>query len=370
MTYRRWASLHRTIGIALLLHWALLALTGMVLVFHRDIEQKMLGSVPGNDRPVSLDAVTQSVAAARPGADLLQISTLNGGMGLLRIRVKPDGDGEVRSLVFDTGTNAIVGDSPLSGSVRTDGALQFVYRLHQTLLLGDSGKTLVAISSLFLIATALAGYRLLWPQRRNWRRIVRPKLIGNARTKMTLIHRATGVVTGPVLILLAITGAGMNWTPPIKSAFAGIGLADAPPSPRDSKGALRLGPDAALAAAQRRFPTAHFTSITLPAGGSALYAIRLRQPREAHAIFGMTNIQIDSATGAIVSITDPRRARPGDKLLEWLFALHNGEFLGLPGRLLVLLTGAALFTLCLLGGAAWLRTPRRQRAPASVRENV
>lgn len=370
MTYRRWASLHRTIGLALLLHWALIALTGMALVFHRDIEQEMLGSAPGHDRPVSLDAVTHSVAAARPGAKLLQISTLNGGMGLLRIRVKPDGGGEVRSLVFDTGTNAIVGDSPLSGSARADGFLQLVYRLHQTLLLDDTGKTLVAISGLFLIATALAGYRLLWPQRRNWRRIVRPKLIGNARTKMTLVHRATGVVAGPALVLLAITGAGMNWTPPIKSAFVTIGLADASLSPHDSKGALRLGPDAALAAAQRRFPAARFTSITLPARGSALYAIRLRQPREAHAIFGMTNIQVDGATGAIVAVTDPRRSRPGDKLLEWLFALHNGEFLGLPGRLLVLLTGGALFTLCLLGGAAWLRTPRRQRTPVSVRENI
>lgn len=369
MTYRRWASLHRTIGLALLLHWALLALTGMALVFHRDIEQKMLGSAPRSSSPVSLDAVTQHVATARPGATLIQISTLNGGMALLRIRIKPGGSGEVHSLVFDTGTSTIVGDSPLSGSARADGALQFIYRLHQTLLFGDGGKTLVAISGLFLIATALAGYRLLWPQRRNWRRIMRPKLAGNARTKMTLVHRATGVAAGPVLVILAITGAGMNWTPPIKSAFTGIGLADAPPSPQDSKGALRLGPDAALAVAERRFPAAHFTSITLPASGSSLYAIRLRQPREAHAIFGMTNIQVDGTTGAIVAITDPRQSRPGDKLLEWLFALHNGEFLGLPGRLLVLLTGAALFTLCLLGGAAWLRTPRRQRTPALVREN-
>lgn len=370
MSYRRWVSLHRTIGLALLLHWALLALTGIALVFHRDIEQAMLGSTPGNSRPVSLDAVTQSVAAARPGAALIQISTLNGGMALLRIRVKPAGGGEVRSLVFDTGTNAIVGDSPLSGSARADGALQFIYRLHQTLLLRDGGKTLVAISGLFLIVTALAGYRALWPQRRNWRRIVRPKLAGNPRTRMTLVHRAIGVVAGPILIILAMTGAGMNWTPQIRSAFVGIGLADAPPSPQDSKDALRIGPDAALQAAQRRFPAAHFTSITLPANGSALYAIRLRQPREAHAIFGMTNIQVDGATGTIVAVADPRQSRPGDKLLEWLFALHNGEFLGLPGRLLVLLSGAALVALCLLGAAAWLRTPRRQRTPASVRENI
>lgn len=370
MTYRRWASLHRTIGVALLAHWALLALTGMVLVFHRDIEQQMLGSNARSERPVSLDVVTQGVAAARPRDEILQISTLNGGTALLRVRVKPIGGGGTRSLVFDTRANGIVGDSPLSGSARADGILQFVYRLHQTLLLGDGGKTLVAFSGLFLIFTALAGYRLLWPQRRNWRRIVRPKLVGNARSRMTLVHRAIGVIAGPALIALAVTGAGMNWTPTIKSALVGVGLAEAGAAVTDSKRAPRLGPDAVLAAARRRFPAAEFTSISLPTRGSAIYAVRLRQPREAHAIFGMTNLQIDGATGDILSVTDPRRSKAGDKVLEWLFAIHNGEFLGLPGRLLVLLTGGALFLLCLLGGASWLRRPRARRESGRPRPSL
>lgn len=362
MTYRRWASLHRSIGLALLAHWALLALTGILLVFHRDIEQQMLGPALGRDNPVSLDAVTRNVATARPETEILQISTLNGGMSLLRIRLRPVDNSEIRSLVFDARTGLIVGDSPLSGSARADGFFQFVYRLHQTLLLRDGGKTLVALSGLFLIFTAFAGYRLLWPQRRNWRRIIRPKLVGNIRSQMTLAHRAIGVVAGPVLIVIAITGAGMNWTPAIKSAFVATGLAVAPPEATGSKQYPRLGPDGALAAARRRFPAAQFTSITLPAAGSAIYAIRLRQPREAHAIFGMTNVQVDGITGEILAVTDPRQSRIGDKVLEWLFALHNGEFLGLPGRLLVMMAGIALFLLCLLGGAAWLRTPRRQGA--------
>ncbi len=367
MTYRRWASLHRTIGLALLAHWALLALSGMLLVFHRDIEQQMLASAPGSDRRASLTAVTQSVAAARPQAEILQISTLNGGTDLLRIRVKPTSGGEVRSLVFDTHAGTIIGDSQLSGSMRADGILQFVYRLHQTLLLGDGGKTLVAFSGLFLVFTSFAGYRLLWPQRRNWRRIIRPKLVGNARSRMTLVHRAIGVLVGPVLIILAITGAGMNWTPAIKSALVGAGLAEAAAAAADSEQAPRLGPDGALDAARRRFPDAEFTSVTLPAKGSAIYAVRLRQPREAHAIFGMTNVLVDGVTGEILSVTDPRQSKAGDKVLEWLFAIHNGEFLGLAGRLVVLLTGGALFLLCLLGGASWWRRPRPRRDPGGAR---
>lgn len=361
MTYRRWVSLHRTIGLAFLLHWALLALTGMALVFHRDIEQKILGSAPKEDSGVSLDAVAQRVATKYPHADILQVSTLNGGMDLLRVRLNPEDGGEIRSLVFDSSKNAIVGDSPLSGSARADGLLPFVYRLHQTLLLGDSGKTLVAVSGLFILFTTLAGYRLLWPQRRNWQRILRPKLAKNARTNMTLVHRAIGVVAGPIVITLAITGAGMNWTPQIKSALAGLGLAEVRPPLPDRKQTLTITPDEALSAAQQYFPAARFTSITLPTNGSIIYSIRLRQPREAHAIFGMTNIQVNGATGSILSISDPRHFQAGDKFLEWLFAVHNGEFLSLPGRLLVLLAGFALFMLCLLGGTAWLRTPRRQR---------
>jgi len=359
MTYRRWASLHRIVGLAFLLHWTLLALTGMTLVFHRDIEEELLGAGLDQARAVSLDALADRVTKAYPGSRLLQISTLNGGMELLRLRVKPADNTEVRSLVFDARSDAVVGDSPLSGSLRPDGAFQFIYRLHQTLLLGDSGKTLVALSGMFLVFTALAGFRLLWPQRRNWRRIVRPKLIGNPRTRMTLIHRAIGVIAGPFIFILAVTGAGMNWTPAIQSALAAVNLADVPSPLRPDTPVLLLGPDAALAKARARFPEARFTSIILPSSADVPYLVRLRQPREAHAIFGMTAVRVDGSNGAILSVADPRRSKAGDKMLEWLFAIHNGEFLGLPGRLLVLLTGAAIFLLCLLGGAAWVKTPRR-----------
>lgn len=362
MQYRRWASIHRTIGLALLLHWALLALTGVALVFHRDIEQRLLTTSSNAAQTVSLDAVAHMVSAARPNVTIQQISTLNGGMSLLRVRVTPDDGSEARSIVVDASKNIIVGDSPLSGSWQADGALQFVYRLHQTLLLGDQGKTLVAISGLFLTFMVVAGYRLLWPQRRNWRRVIRPKLAGNPRQKMTMLHRAVGVMAGPFLIVLAISGVGMNWTPPIKSAFIQVGLADPPPSPlADAKQGLILDADDAFAVAQRRFPAAQFTSISFPKAGSAIYVVRLRQPREVHATFGMTNVLVNGSTGDIQNISDPRPAKAGDKILEWLFAVHNGEFLNLPGRILVLLIGFALLGLCLLGGAAWLRTPSRRK---------
>lgn len=358
MKYRGWAALHRYIGLALFLHWSLLALSGALLVFHREIEFSLHAPLPDLNRPISLDDVAMAVRAERPNAQLVQIATLDGGMELLRVRIKPGDGGAVRSLVFDAQRGRIVGDSSLTGSSQADVVLQFVYRLHQTLLLGDAGKTLVALSGLFLIVNALAGYKLLWPQRRNWRRILRPRLVGKMHIRAILLHRAIGATFAPLLILLALTGAGMNWAPALQQAFIKLGLSAPLVEPPSRPGPERVSPQQALDIARMRFPDADFSSIMFPSTGHPNFVVRLRQSGEVHAIFGATAVTVDFINGQIDVVSDPRTARPGDKVLEWLLALHNGEILGLAGRIPVLLTGLALFPICLLGVFAWTRRAR------------
>ena len=365
MGYRRWASWHRYLGLALAAHWLLLAITGILLVFHRDIEQAALSS--GQDpQTQSLDAVAGAIVRLRPDCVIDRMTTLNGGIGLLRIKAQCSG--EERSLVFDTGVMQVVGDSPATGSFRADGFFQSVYQLHQMLLLGADGKTPVALSGLAMVTIALIGYVLVWPQRGRLKSLIWPKTVGNGRSRMIQLHRALGIILGPFLILAALTGAGMNWTPALAGVMEKIGMA-APPAAVAPQ-ANAVGPvsaDGALAIARARFPDANFTSVAMPQDPNGQFLVRLRQSGEAHQTFGLTAIAVEANSGDITSVHDPRNAPIGNVALEWLFALHNGEILGIVGRMLVLALGCALIAITWMAVLAWSRTRKPAKLAANLR---
>ncbi|MBK8768176.1 MAG: PepSY domain-containing protein [Burkholderiaceae bacterium] len=55
----------------------------------------------------------------------------------------------------------------------------------------------------------------------------------------------------------------------------------------------------------------------------------------------------------MVAVKDASRASPGDTVLAWLHPLHNGEALGLPGRLLVCAAGLIPALLFVTGWIRW-----------------
>lgn len=362
MSYVRWASLHRTLGLILLAHWGLLALSGALLVFHRELEAALNEPVSETGRRLDLDGVADEIRKLRPRAYVIQIATLNGDGRTVRVRIQPPEGGASRSLLFDLRTGAILGDSPLSGSARADGIFQFFYRFHQTLLLGDVGKTLVAASGLFLVANVILAYRLLWPQRRNWRNIIRPRLSMNKRHNAIQLHRAIGVVVAPFLIILGLTGAGMNWTPALQRFFIELGISAPASNISQTLASVPIGPDKAWDVARSRFPMAQFSSMSFPTSKKAAYVIRMRQEDEVREIFGATSVTVSAVDARILAVSDPHRSPIGDRMLEWMFPVHNGEIGGLLGRLMVMAAGLSLLLVCLLGLTAWIRKSARQHA--------
>lgn len=362
MSYVRWAALHRKLGLILLAHWCLLALSGTLLVFHRELETALNEPATESGQRMDLDRASLEIRKLRPRADILQIATLNGDGHTVRIRIQPPGGGENRSLLFDLRTGTILGDSPVSGSVNADGIFQFVYRFHQTLLLGDGGKTLVAVSGLFLIANVIVACRLLWPQRRNWRKVIKPRLAAHKGSNAIQLHRAMGVIIAPFLIILGLTGAGMNWTPALQRFFIELGMSAPESKISQPLAFVPIRPDKAWDVARSRFPRAQFSSMSFPTSKKAAYVIRMRQEDEVRKIFGATSVTVSAADARILALSDPHRSPIGDKIMEWMFPVHNGEIGGLLGRLMVMATGLGLLLVCLLGLTSWIRKSVRQRA--------
>lgn len=357
MARRHWLLVHRWTALALGLHWLLLALTGLLLVFHREIETIWIGAGPAIAGPVRVGPAIAAAEAALPGRTT-HVVIEDAPIRALRVFIEAAGAPYV--VTVDAASARILSAAPVDGGTSPTGIIRFVYRLHQQLLLGRNGEILVGASGLFLLATALIGLRLGWPKRGQWKRALWPRIAGKPWQKLYALHRSVGLIVAGILVVSALSGAGMVWSTSIRGWLGLAGLTEPTPSPLKAGGPIRLAPDAAVEAAMRVYPNASFVRLDLPAAGSADFVVQMRQPGELRAIFGTTSVSVDGRDGRVLWQRDPRRALPGDVALDALFALHNGEWLGIPGRMLVAVAGLLLLLSVGFGFALWLRRPVRR----------
>ncbi len=356
MTRRHWVLMHRWTALALGLHWMLLALTGLLLIFHREIETAWIGAGPAIEGPVRVGPALASAREALPGRAtrvLIQDAPVRALRVFIDVRDVP------HVVTIDAGSARILSVTPLDGGMSRTGIIRFIYRLHQQLLLGHSGELLVGASGLFLLVTVIAGLWLAWPKRRQWKRALWPRIAGKPWQKLYALHRSVGLMVGGVVMLSALSGAGMVWSKDMRQWLGHAGLARPAPPSTKADAPLRFLPDAAIAKAMRTFPRASFVRINLPASGAADYVVQLRQPDEFRAVFGTTSVAIDGRDGRILSQLDSRQALWGDAALNALFSVHNGEWLGTPGRIILALAGILLFATSTFGLVMWLLRPLR-----------
>lgn len=351
MARRHWVLVHRWTALTLALHWLLLALTGCALVFHREIETAWIGAGPAIAGPVQIAPALAAAQAALPGR-AVRVVVQDAPIRALRVFV--DVETVPHVVTVDASSARVLSVAPLDGGTSPSGIVRFVYRFHQQLLLGHNGELLVGASGLFLLATALIGFWLGWPRRGQWKRTLWPRLAGKPWHKLYALHRSAGLIVAGVLTVSALSGAGMVWGKPLRGWLGSVGLTEAAPPPSVVTGVPALIADAAVRRALGVFPQASFVRLDLPKPGASHFTVQMRQPGEFRAVFGTTSVTVDGRDGRILSRRDSRRALGGDAALDAMFSLHNGEWLGPAGRILMLLAGLLLFATSLLGLGTWL----------------
>ncbi len=177
---------------------------------------------------------------------------------------------------------------------------------------------------------------------------------------------AIGLAAGSALVVMAVTGIYMTFPDAARAVAAMVVPVDRDParhmlsrSEIDGAGTA-VSPQQALERALGIFPRARFARLMMPGPTSPAYVVRLRQPGETPAWLGTTAVSIDPANGHILSVYDPRTARLIDRIFDATLSIHNGEVGGLPGRILIMLSGLALATLYMLGVRAWWNGKKRE----------
>lgn len=351
--------LHLWLGLSVGLLWAVQGLTGAALVFHRDLD-RLTGPAVTQGAMASLDTLVK-IAERTTGQHVKMVTIADGRGDLLNVHFT-DAAGP-KQLLMDAASGAAVGlrdfepSSPLDGS-----GWRWIYRLHETLLMGHSGETLIGLSGLLLLSSLLMGIWLGWPRRRPFRAVF---AVGHWRTMKTKLygwHRLVGLTAAMVLLATIPAGIWMIFASDLRPIVAkAVPHQLAFQTPAVERVDTRISPQTALDRARAHFPMASFVRLTMPTPAAPFYGIRLRQPNEVRAWSGVTTVSIDPATGRTLHIYDPLAAPLSNKLADAAFSVHSGELAGLGSRILVLLAGLSLPVLYITGVVGWLRASRRRR---------
>ncbi|PKB13280.1 putative iron-regulated membrane protein [Novosphingobium kunmingense] len=357
---------HLWLGVSLGGLWALQGLTGAMLVFHRDLDRAGLAAVSGPPRPLdelvavaarAMDGEPESIGHYYPDGSILGVTF-------------GDAATDRRTVLIEAASGRILGLRERSPVSPAGGNFwRWVYHVHHSLLLGERGEWLLGLSGLLLLTMAGSGAWLGWPRRGQWRAAYSA---GRWRTRVQKLfgwHRAIGLAAALALMLLAASGAMMDFGKPLR-AWAERHAGYQPPY-RPRPGALperTIGADRALALALTALPDAALTSIGLPTPKSPVYLVRLRRPAERRTWSGTSLVVVDAGSGRILAAYDAASGPLANRILDSAFPVHSGEVASLPGRILVFLTGLSLPVLYLTGLWAWLRRRhglRDQLAPGS-----
>jgi uncharacterized iron-regulated membrane protein len=367
-----WAVLrrvHRWIGLALALPLILQAATGLILA--ADPFVSSIEGVPAAIGPLTAPSALRNVDAT---AILAAAHTaVPSDQQPSRWRMLPDA-----SVAIDfTAPNqrlpaSQVGVDVLSNQVmwvrqNPDSVYRWAHSLHETLLLGLQGRSIVGWIGVGLLLLALSGIPLWWPPRRRWRTgfTVTPRARGWRLQRE--LHGAAGIWMLLLLLMQSVSGIALAFP---QTARAIAGLPTQPPRGGRSAGAPGLDPNhaiaAGIAAAEAQFPRATVQDLRLPglADRPMVAFLRLDGDREGAP---RATVMIDMTTARVLSIQDPRKAPIGLSVLNWLHAVHDGGAAGPAGRLVMCLFALMLPVFPVTGLAMWmLRRRQRRRARASV----
>ena len=240
--------------------------------------------------------------------------------------------------------------------------MPFLYRLHHTLACGRPGEVLMGVIALLWFTTLPAGAFLALPGRAPlWRRFLRSLRRPASRPKLLLahgLHRATGMWFLAIMPFTALTGAAMALEAPLTRPALSL-ISPLAPLPADHPRpcATPIGLDAAIASAQEQ---ARHLAWLAPAGAifddrdNGEYAVYFYPgPATRGTFLGSPTLHIDACTGTLRAAELPGQGSLGDILLQARFVLHSGQSLGLPGRLIVALTGLAVPLLAATGVMLW-----------------
>jgi uncharacterized iron-regulated membrane protein len=357
--------LHRWVGLTLAVLLTIQGLSGMSLVFRDELDRAIhpeLTVEPAAAR-VTVQKMLDAVEARHPGVPVsrAEFSAWQDGAVLFKLTAKD-------------GTRWLTAVDPYRGTIVRDGSLaswpgEWMFLLHDSLLAGPVGETIVGFEGLGLLFLAITGPIVWWPGRKRLKQGLKVVTGRGADLQWRTLHRAGGALIAVVLVMSATTGVLMVWKPEFRDALRIVTPVTDKPAPKvaEQPGTAMVPLDRLVAKARAEYGMTPLRQIRFSDGGRVA-AIFLESDLTIRAE-GAKQIYYNRYDGSDVGHYVSGTLPAGTEIVDWLITLHSGMFGGTLTRILMAIAGLSLAGLSASGLWLWYsRTSRARKRTASPRE--
>ncbi|QSA99067.1 PepSY domain-containing protein [Methylococcus sp. EFPC2] len=237
----------------------------------------------------------------------------------------------------------------------------FVFKLHYALLWKEHGVVLVGAIGVLLVVSVLSGLIVWWPLTGHWLKALTVKRRASAERLNFDLHKTFGFYSALVLLAVLVSGVYMNLPDQIVWLVERFSPVTLPEKIRSTVIPDRptLGLDQAVAVAQSHYPGGKLSVLNLPTEPEGTYQV-CSQAVEALRPYVLDTrcVYIDQYSAEVLKVSDPANGSGGDVFIQWQWPLHSGQAFGMPGRILVFLSGLACAVLYVTGVIRWLQKRR------------
>ena len=372
--------IHKTIGLFAGAIVVLVGLSGGILAYREDIDERLNASIMRVEIPAQpvrrpLDQILAAAIAAMPEdakAERLTMPRHSGAAAAITYMVETDDlDSYFYEMFVDPYTAKVKGQRLYLHGDKTlsQPLIPIVMAFHWTLLLGVNNAYMLGAAAILILISILVGLYLWWPRNGDWWLGLKVKWGASAERLVYDLHRSVGIYFAALLLVMLFTGAAMIFKPATRSLATLFSPVRAEPDYGKSTpvpGRSPIGVDEFVAIADKVFPNGRLHWVLLPSTPNAVYVVGKQSPDEPNRTKTYRNVGIDQYSGQVLYVQDRRNFTAGERFIEWLFPLHTGEAFGELGRPLVLLIGLMPMILYATGFLRW-RQKRRARKRAAPR---
>ena len=368
-TIRRWSQVHTWTSLICTLFLLMLALTGLPLIFHHELEHLLgeapqLREMPADALHLSLQQLVEAAERHRPG-EVVQYFGFEDDEpnGVVAITAATAGTEPNSSHTFmlDARSGEAVEMPAANG-----GILMVILRLHVDMFAGLPGKLLLAFMGVLFVVAIISGVVLYAPFMRRLK-FAEVRHEKSTRTRWLDLHNLIGIVTLTWALVVGVTGVISACADLLISAWRTESLAamvepyrDAPPL------TLRAPVNQVLTIAAKATPGMQPDFIAFPGtrfSSEHHYSVFMKGNTHLTAYL-WTPVLIDARSLEVTAIGQ----RPWYMdALSMSQPLHFGDYGGMPMK--VLWAVLDVLTIIVLGSGLYLWWVRR-RTPATQRERA
>ncbi|QXI28059.1 PepSY-associated TM helix domain-containing protein [Pseudomonas vanderleydeniana] len=358
-TIRRWAFIHTWTSLICTLFLLMLALTGLPLVFHHEIDHLLgnepeLRQMPADTPQLNLEQLVQAAQAHRPGEAMQYLAwdddDPNGVIAIMAATAGTEPNSS-HSFMLDARTGEALETPAANG-----GLTLFLLRLHVDMFAGLPGKLLLAFMGVLFVLALISGTVLYLPfmRRLEFASVRQDK---SSRLRWLDLHNLIGIVTLTWCLVVGVTGVISACADLIIDAWRSESLGAMVEPYRNAPPLTRLAPASdLLKIAEQAAPGMQPDFIAFPGtrfSSEHHYAVFMKGASQLTSHL-LTPVLIDASNLQVTAVAERPWYMDAMGMSQ---PLHFGDYGGLPMKVLWALLD--VLTIVVLGSGLYLWWVRR-----------